>query len=181
MPPPARSEAIVANRVKGIRCALRWNEESARLGRQHNNANMLSIGQRMMSLDAALADTSGFVPPLWDGTRLVPPESSLYRRLNRQHPRMPTPRRSKLAEAGSGTKVSDKSSRTMSFPVNAEVVNLNSSNVLLDVLLNTVLYCAQSPVCNGRLRTVAWGELLTYNSRPAGDALKAVAPQAENW
>ncbi len=47
-------EAIVANRVKGIRCALCWNEESARLGRQHNDANMISIGQRMISLETAL-------------------------------------------------------------------------------------------------------------------------------
>ena len=47
-------EAMVANRVKGIRCALCWNAESARLGRQHNNANVLSLGQRMMSLDTAL-------------------------------------------------------------------------------------------------------------------------------
>src|SRR5438552_9868467 len=34
-------EAMVANRVKGIRCAMCWNAESARLGRQHNNANLL--------------------------------------------------------------------------------------------------------------------------------------------
>lgn len=47
-------EAIVANRVKGVRCALCWNEESARLGRQHNNANVVSLGQRMVSLDTAL-------------------------------------------------------------------------------------------------------------------------------
>src|SRR5204863_3661386 len=47
-------EAIVANRVKGIRCALCWNEESARLGRQHNNANLISLGQRMISLESAL-------------------------------------------------------------------------------------------------------------------------------
>src|SRR5580693_5258718 len=47
-------EAIVANRVKGIRCALCWNVESARLGRQHNNANALSIGQRMIPVDLAL-------------------------------------------------------------------------------------------------------------------------------
>ena len=47
-------EAMVANRVRGIRCALCWNEESARLGRQHNDANMLSLGQRMMSLREAL-------------------------------------------------------------------------------------------------------------------------------
>ena len=46
-------EAIVANRVRGVRCALCWNQESARLGRQHNNANVLSMGQRMMSLETA--------------------------------------------------------------------------------------------------------------------------------
>ena len=47
-------EAIVANRVKGIRCALCWNEDSARLARQHNDANVLSLGQRMMPLQTAL-------------------------------------------------------------------------------------------------------------------------------
>src|SRR5436189_1138277 len=39
-------EAIAANRVKGVRCALCWNEETARLGRMHNNANVISIGER---------------------------------------------------------------------------------------------------------------------------------------
>ena len=47
-------EAIVANRVPGIRCALCWNIESARLSRQHNNANVFSLGQRMMNLETAL-------------------------------------------------------------------------------------------------------------------------------
>src|SRR5882724_5379158 len=47
-------EAITANRVRGVRCALCWNLETARLGRAHNDANMISIGQRMISLDMAL-------------------------------------------------------------------------------------------------------------------------------
>jgi len=47
-------EAIVANKVTGIRCALCWNVESARLAKEHNNANMISIGQRMISLEVAL-------------------------------------------------------------------------------------------------------------------------------
>jgi ribose 5-phosphate isomerase B len=47
-------EAMTANRLKGIRCALCWNEESARLARQHNDANVLSLGQRMMSPETAL-------------------------------------------------------------------------------------------------------------------------------
>jgi ribose 5-phosphate isomerase B len=47
-------EAIVANRVRGIRCALCWNAESARLGRLHNDANVISLGERMMPLETAL-------------------------------------------------------------------------------------------------------------------------------
>jgi ribose 5-phosphate isomerase B len=47
-------EAIVANRIKGIRCTVCWNADSARLARQHNDANVLSLGQRMMSLETAL-------------------------------------------------------------------------------------------------------------------------------
>ncbi len=42
-------EAIVANKVKGIRCAVCWNEQSARLAKEHNNANMISIGERLMN------------------------------------------------------------------------------------------------------------------------------------
>jgi ribose 5-phosphate isomerase B len=44
-------EAMAANKVRGIRCGLSWNEESARLSRMHNDANVLSIGQRMISED----------------------------------------------------------------------------------------------------------------------------------
>jgi ribose 5-phosphate isomerase B len=47
-------EAIAANKVKGIRCAVTWNIESARLAKEHNDANVISIGQRMVSLDTAL-------------------------------------------------------------------------------------------------------------------------------
>lgn len=42
-------EAMAANKVRGIRCALCWNEQSARLAKEHNNANMISIGARMVS------------------------------------------------------------------------------------------------------------------------------------
>ena len=47
-------EAIAANRIRGVRCILAWNEESARLGRAHNDANALSLGQRLLPLDTAL-------------------------------------------------------------------------------------------------------------------------------
>lgn len=46
-------EAITANRHRGVRCALCWNLESARLARSHNDANMISLGQRMVDLETA--------------------------------------------------------------------------------------------------------------------------------
>ncbi|HSC77821.1 MAG TPA: ribose 5-phosphate isomerase B [Candidatus Acidoferrales bacterium] len=48
-------EAMAANRFRGVRCALCWNIESARLARLHNDANMISLGQRMIPLETALA------------------------------------------------------------------------------------------------------------------------------
>jgi len=42
-------EAMVANKVRGIRCAVCWNEQSARLAKEHNNANVISIGARMVT------------------------------------------------------------------------------------------------------------------------------------
>jgi ribose 5-phosphate isomerase B len=48
-------EAIAANRHRGVRCAVCWNVETARLARLHNDANMISLGQRMMDEATALA------------------------------------------------------------------------------------------------------------------------------
>ena len=47
-------EAMVANKVKRIRCGLCWNEESARLTKEHNNANMIALGERMLSEEEAV-------------------------------------------------------------------------------------------------------------------------------
>jgi len=47
-------EAIVANKVRGVRCALCWNLETARLAREHNDSNVISLGQRMMPEELAL-------------------------------------------------------------------------------------------------------------------------------
>jgi ribose 5-phosphate isomerase B len=47
-------EAMVANKVAGIRCALCWDLRSARLSREHNDANMLSLGERMLSIHEVL-------------------------------------------------------------------------------------------------------------------------------
>lgn len=62
-------EAIVANRVKGVRCALCWNIESAQLGRQHNNANVISLGERMISQETALAIVDAWLATPFEGGR----------------------------------------------------------------------------------------------------------------
>jgi len=64
-------EAIVANRVRGVRCALCWNEESARLARQHNDANMISLGQRMMPVETALEIVRIWLDTPFEGGRHV--------------------------------------------------------------------------------------------------------------
>jgi ribose 5-phosphate isomerase B len=64
-------EAMVANRVRGVRCALAWNEESARLGRSHNDANCLSLGERMMPLETALEAVRQFLETPFEGGRHV--------------------------------------------------------------------------------------------------------------
>ena len=64
-------EAMAANRVRGVRCALCWNEESARLARQHNDANMLSLGQRMMPLETALSLVRIWLDTPFEGGRHV--------------------------------------------------------------------------------------------------------------
>lgn len=62
-------EAITANRVRGIRCGLCWNLESARLTRQHNDANVLSLGERMMDQATALAIVDVFLSTPFEGGR----------------------------------------------------------------------------------------------------------------
>jgi ribose 5-phosphate isomerase B len=62
-------EAIVANRVKGIRCALCWNIESAGLARRHNDANMISLGQRMISIESALEIVKTWLDTPFEGGR----------------------------------------------------------------------------------------------------------------
>ena len=62
-------EAMVANKVHGVRCALCWNEESATLSRQHNDANVLSIGQRMIAEELALNIVRIWLETPFDGGR----------------------------------------------------------------------------------------------------------------
>jgi len=62
-------EAMAANRVRGVRCGLCWNLESARLTRLHNDANVLSLGERMMDLPTALAIVDVFLTETFEGGR----------------------------------------------------------------------------------------------------------------
>ena len=62
-------EAMAANRVKRVRCALCWNIESARLARQHNDANMLSLGQRLLTEEAALEIVRVWLDTPFEGGR----------------------------------------------------------------------------------------------------------------
>jgi ribose 5-phosphate isomerase B len=62
-------EAIVANRVPGVRCTLCWNVESARLARAHNNSNCLSIGERMVSEREAVEILDAWLTTPFEGGR----------------------------------------------------------------------------------------------------------------
>ena len=62
-------EAMAANKVHGVRCGLCWNEEIARLSRQHNDANVLSIGQRTISEDLALKIVRVWLETPFEGGR----------------------------------------------------------------------------------------------------------------
>lgn len=62
-------EAMAANRVKGVRCALCWNVESARLARQHNDANMISLGQGLITEEAALEIVRTWLETSFEGGR----------------------------------------------------------------------------------------------------------------
>lgn len=64
-------EAIVANKVRGIRCALCWDVTTARLARQHNDANMVSLGQRVVGQEAARDLIAAFFSTEFEGGRHV--------------------------------------------------------------------------------------------------------------
>jgi ribose 5-phosphate isomerase B len=62
-------EAMVANKVRGVRCGLCWTEEVARLTRQHNDANVLSLGQRVISREVALRVVEVWLSTDFEGGR----------------------------------------------------------------------------------------------------------------
>ena len=62
-------EAIVANKVRGVRCAVCWNDKGTRLSRAHNDANVMSIGARMVSVEQALEMLEIWLNTPFDGGR----------------------------------------------------------------------------------------------------------------
>ena len=62
-------EAIAANKVKGVRCALCWSVQSATLAKQHNNANVIALGGRMVSEELALEIVDRWLDESFEGGR----------------------------------------------------------------------------------------------------------------
>jgi len=62
-------EAMVANRVLGVRCALCWNEQTARWARSHNDANCLAIGERTIDRETALQVLDVWLETAFEGGR----------------------------------------------------------------------------------------------------------------
>ncbi len=62
-------EQMAANKVRGVRCALCWDTTTARLARQHNDANVISIGQRVMGIEAAKDAVRTFLSTEFEGGR----------------------------------------------------------------------------------------------------------------
>jgi ribose 5-phosphate isomerase B len=60
-------EAIASNKIPGVRAALAWNDQTALLGRQHNDANVVSIGARMHSIEQATHLVELFVATPFSG------------------------------------------------------------------------------------------------------------------
>ena len=62
-------EAMAANRVKGIGCGVCWNEPVAVWNRSHNDANCLSLGERTISLEAAMSIVRVWIATEFEGGR----------------------------------------------------------------------------------------------------------------
>jgi ribose 5-phosphate isomerase B len=60
-------EAMAANKVPGVRAALAWNDDTAELAREHNDANVVSIGARMHTVDEATSLVERFLTTPFSG------------------------------------------------------------------------------------------------------------------
>jgi ribose 5-phosphate isomerase B len=60
---------MAANRVRGVRCALCWSRESAELARRHNDANVISIGERLLPWELVEEIVDVWLATPFDGDR----------------------------------------------------------------------------------------------------------------
>jgi ribose 5-phosphate isomerase B len=60
-------EQIAANKVPGVRAALAWSDDTARLAREHNDANVVSLGARMLSTEEAVRLVETFLGTPYSG------------------------------------------------------------------------------------------------------------------
>jgi ribose 5-phosphate isomerase B len=65
-------EAIAANKVKRIRCAVCWNIETARLAKEHNDANMIALGARIIGDDMAIGIVDTWLESRYQAGRHAP-------------------------------------------------------------------------------------------------------------
>ena len=61
--------SMAANKIKGIRCGLCYNDEVAKLMRQHNDANVIAFGQKFMKLEDVLRQVDIFLSTEFEGGR----------------------------------------------------------------------------------------------------------------
>ena len=64
-------EAIAANKIAGVRCAVCWSVETAKLAKQHNNANVISLGERLISLELAFKIVDSWLESDFEGGRHI--------------------------------------------------------------------------------------------------------------
>jgi ribose 5-phosphate isomerase B len=84
-------EQIAANKVPGVRAALAWNVETAQLGRQHNDANVVAIGARQHILDEAASIVEAFLVTAFSGNERHARRISQVTEYERTHKLPPLP------------------------------------------------------------------------------------------
>lgn len=84
-------EQIAANKVPGARCALAWSVETAKLAREHNNAQLIGIGGRMHSLEEALAIVDAFLTTPWSEAERHQRRIDILSEYERTHVAPPVP------------------------------------------------------------------------------------------
>jgi ribose 5-phosphate isomerase B len=84
-------EQIAANKVPGVRCALGWSVETAKLAREHNNAQVIGIGGRMHTEDEMLAIVDAFLTTPWSKAERHQRRIDILSEYERTHVAPPVP------------------------------------------------------------------------------------------